>query len=158
MSALRLRSVTLADAKLLLSWRNDETVRRSAFASEEIEWPPHERWFTKKLSSSSTRIWILEQDGQPVGQVRYELSGEIAEISFSVAREFRGQGFGVDLLSRSAPLACQELKPSKLVGFVKVDNIASSGAFERAGFERAARCKWKGAECNRYEKACLECG
>jgi RimJ/RimL family protein N-acetyltransferase len=151
---LALRPATSGDARLLWSWANDPAVRASAFVPDVIPWTSHVAWLNAKLSSGHTRIWILERDGHPVGQVRYDLCGDVAEIDFSVAAEARGSGLGADLLRLSVPAACQELRAARLAGLVKTDNVRSGRAFEHAGFALAGEEVRNGATCQRYERPC----
>ena len=154
MSALVLRPARSADAKLLWQWANDSDVRRASFSPEPIAWEAHEAWLEAKLATSRTRIWLLEHDCEPVGQVRYDSDGAVAEIDYSVAAPSRGRGFGAVLLHRSAPLACGELSVGVLVGLVRDDNHASCRAFERAGFRATGREVRQGAACVRYTWRC----
>jgi len=134
---LVLRDASADDVELLYSWRNEPAARHNSFNREVIESDAHRRWFAAKLAAhTQTRIWILTDDGIPVGQVRYERRGEAAEISFSIDSRFRGRGLGTAILKLSAPKACQELGVHEVRGLVKVDNTASIAAFERAGFRR----------------------
>ena len=154
MSALVLRRASRADAKLLWQWANDPDVRRASFSPEPIAWETHEPWLEARLAAPGTRIWVLEHDGEAVGQVRYDRAGDAAEIDYSVTAPSRGRGFGAALLRRSAPLACGELGVDALVGLVRDENRASCRTFERAGFRVASREVRHGAVCVRYTWRC----
>ena len=49
MQKLFLREVTKADAKLLLEWRNESSVRENSFHSEIIAYKDHVNWLSGKL-------------------------------------------------------------------------------------------------------------
>src|SRR5262249_11385785 len=104
---LTLPPATPQDAKLIWGGANDPTVRACAFSREPIPWESHLRWYENQLASPGTRFWVVEEDGEPVGQIRYDRdeAGRAAEISFSVARDHRGRGFGVELIQRTCGLA-----------------------------------------------------
>jgi UDP-2,4-diacetamido-2,4,6-trideoxy-beta-L-altropyranose hydrolase len=137
--ALLLREATRDDLELLYAWRNDPTTRLNSFRQEEVDRDEHRRWLeTKLLAPDRARIWILMEDGVPVGQVRYDRNGESADISVSIDDRFRGRGLGTAILRMSAPRACRDLGVSELRGMVKLDNAASMAAFVRAGFRRGA--------------------
>lgn len=126
------------DARLLFDWRNDPTARRFSRNKDEIEWDEHLEWLIGRLQSAECRIWIALVGGLPVGQIRYEREegprGKVAQISYSVAAEHRGKGYGAAILRASRGRAWQELELSAIVGEVEPDNIPSRRAFERAGF------------------------
>ncbi|HYH07575.1 MAG TPA: GNAT family N-acetyltransferase [Thermoanaerobaculia bacterium] len=136
MSALALREVTVDDAALLREWRNDPSVRASSFNQDAVAADAHRAWLTKKLASADTKMWILTADGVPAGQVRYDKTGEQAEVSVSLDARFRGMGLGVAILTMSAPRACRELGLREIRAVVKLTNAASLNAFARAGFRR----------------------
>lgn len=139
MTALDLREATAVDADLLREWRNDPDVRRNSFEQGGVEEAAHLRWLAAKLAARGrTRIWILTEDGVPVGQIRYDVDGEAAQISFSIGALFRGRGLGSAIVQLSAPRACDELGVRELRAFVKQMNRASMAAFVRAGFRREA--------------------
>lgn len=156
MTDLTLRRATMADAKLLWGWANDPEVRRASFTSEPIAWERHEAWLEAKLAAPDTRIWLLEHEGEPVGQVRYDREGDAADIGYSVAAPSRRQGFGTVILERSAPRACRELGVARLVGVVREGNEASCRAFVRAGFTAAGVERRGDAACIRYTWCCDE--
>ncbi|MCB8980448.1 MAG: UDP-2,4-diacetamido-2,4,6-trideoxy-beta-L-altropyranose hydrolase [Ardenticatenaceae bacterium] len=130
-----LRPALPKDSRLYWHWANDHQVRNNAFHSEPIPWDDHQRWFKNKLKSQQARLWLLYRAGEPIGQIRYDLTeNDAAEISFSVASEGRGQGAGTKLLQYTRHLACAALGVMKVTGFVLQENKASSRAFEKAGF------------------------
>ena len=140
MTSRVLRPATANDVDLLYSWRNDPGARENSFSREVIDGTSHGRWFEAKLEArEETRIWILIEEGVPVGQIRYDRSNaSVANISLSIDSRFRGRGLGTEILRLSAPRACQELGVQELCGLVKATNGASIVAFERAGFRRGA--------------------
>ena len=50
--------------------RNDPLVRASSFHTEEIPYEQHQKWYEQKRKNENCRIYILEDAGAPVGQVR----------------------------------------------------------------------------------------
>lgn len=154
MSEMVLRPAGSDDAALLWEWANDPSVRANAFRGDPIPWESHLRWLEGKLASRDCRMWILEVDGGPAGQIRYDRDGATAIISFSVDRTRRGQGIGKALISRSAALACRELGVRVLAGLVKPGNPASSRVFEATGFTRVGDVPVEGQAAVRYERPC----
>jgi UDP-2,4-diacetamido-2,4,6-trideoxy-beta-L-altropyranose hydrolase len=134
---LRIREAEAEDAEFLWQWRNDPLVRQNSFNSDPIPWAQHQSWYVNKLNSPGTLIYILDEDGEPVGQIRYErVSHELVQIaSISVRAEKRGRGYGKMILCRTVRLACEKLDVAKVVAVVKENNIASLHTFKAAGFD-----------------------
>lgn len=97
-------------------------------------------------------MWVLEQAGRPVGQIRYDRAGNRATISLSVAREDRGRGLGTLLLKRSVPLVFRSLGVRRLVGLVTTENPPSQWMFRLAGFVPTATLVRRGRRCIQFER------
>jgi RimJ/RimL family protein N-acetyltransferase len=154
MKELSLRPATIDDAALLFDWRNDSAVRASAFDQSLFSFDVHRAWLKSKLECRDCMIWILESDGEPLGQIRYDRVGTCAEIDIAVSETQRGKGLGSKLLQMSADKACHRLGVDRLVGIVKDENPASCRAFEKAGFQRIGAVFHREDKCFRYERAC----
>lgn len=136
MMNLRLRVAEENDCLLIWEWANDRTVRENAFNSEHILWKNHQLWYYKKLASSDSQLWILEYDGIPAAQIRYDrVDVNTAEISYSVAFDYRGQGLGTKILLFTMQLACEQLNVKFLRALVLSFNKASIAIFIKAGFQ-----------------------
>lgn len=132
---LTVRRARFQDAKLLWKWANDLGVRSNSFHSEMITLEDHFTWFKQKLDSADTKIWIVEQNQTPIGQIRYDrVAKDTAEIGFSVASEHRGRGLGTKILELTVNMGCQELDVKRLKGIVISSNTASMSSFTSAGF------------------------
>ena len=95
------RRAERGDAELLWRWANDLETRRNAFSQMPIPWPDHLAWLDGRLASAATRIWIFSDGDTPVGQVRFDMAGEAAEIDIAVAPERRGRGYGKAMLTEA---------------------------------------------------------
>jgi UDP-2,4-diacetamido-2,4,6-trideoxy-beta-L-altropyranose hydrolase len=139
-SNLHLRRAAEHDMMLYFEWANDPAVRQNAFSQEPIPLEAHRNWFAKKLFSPTSYLFVLEQDGMPIGQIRFdEIKQGVFEIDFSVAPEMRGSGFGQYLLKYGVTeLRKIILVPFRVYGEVKAENAASARAFLHAGFTEGA--------------------
>jgi RimJ/RimL family protein N-acetyltransferase len=128
-------------------------VRANSFSSDPIPQEQHLKWCLEKLSSDATRIWIMELDGAVIGQIRYDRTDpETAEIDFTVAPAYRGQGVGTSTLVLTCRSACDELGVTRLVGVVLESNVSSARAFQKAGFRQlAAGREVQGRRCSIFE-------
>src|SRR5712691_1473229 len=93
------REAGIDDAELLWRWANDAETRRNAFSKSTIPFDEHFAWLERRLRLDATRIWIFSDEDTPVGQVRFDIVGEAAEIDISVAPERRGRGYGKAMLT-----------------------------------------------------------
>ena len=130
-----LRKAQMEDAIKALEWRNDETTRMNSFNHEIIRKEDHLEWFKRKLDDKACLLYILEDEEGPSGSIRIDLSGEIGEISYMIAPEKRGKGYGTEILG----LVEKEIADTKLktlVGFVEKDNNASGRCFEKNAYTK----------------------
>ena len=129
MDELKLRRAEKNDSRFLFALRNDEKVRKNSFHTEKISYEQHETWFERKLSEPQTKIFILEKEMQPMGQIRVEIAENAAEISYALCREFRGKGYAKWMLAELERLAVEKNWCDKLIAEVKRENTASKKIF-----------------------------
>jgi UDP-2,4-diacetamido-2,4,6-trideoxy-beta-L-altropyranose hydrolase len=124
----------------LWMWANDWTVRAQSLDPAPIAWDEHVAWFAHHLYDSTSRILILEVDGLPVGQLRFDLAGQRATISYSLDGCVRGRGWGTELVERGlASLRVdQGAEITEVEAIVRRDNPASTTVFDKLGFDRTA--------------------
>lgn len=127
---LRLRPATVADAALLLEWRNDEATRQASHNTGVVTPEDHARWLDALLRDPSRRLFIAEVNGDPVGSVRADRDpdGACHELSWTVAPAARGRGMGV----RMVQLLLAEVS-GPVRAEVKPGNQASVRIAEAAG-------------------------
>lgn len=134
--ALKIRSVTDQDCRLLWEWVNDPVVRASAFDSHPISWQEHLDWFQRKHADPSCALYLLmDGQGHPMGQARFDRQPDgSAEIDISLSKEYRGRGVGLQALR----LACETFRAgtpmARIVAAIKPENIASVRIFQKGGF------------------------
>src|SRR5262249_869288 len=131
--SLDLRHGTLGDAKVLWRWANDPETRRNSFSKAAIPWEAHRSWLKGKLKDPSCSLYIGEEGGRPLGQVRLDRRDGAAVISVSVAPEHRGAGRGVRLIREGCRRFFKKTGTSEVLAYVKPSNVSSRKAFERAG-------------------------
>jgi RimJ/RimL family protein N-acetyltransferase len=127
-----IRDITNSDCNLLFQWANDVTVRNNAVNTSPILWETHEKWFKQRINSADVKFFILEINGTPAGQVRYELNNNFWVIDYSIEINFRGLGYGKFLIKNTLEL----LKSFPIMALVKADNLASIKIFEALNFRQ----------------------
>jgi UDP-2,4-diacetamido-2,4,6-trideoxy-beta-L-altropyranose hydrolase len=132
---LALRRATLDDARRLLEWRNDDSVRLVSLNSTPIAWGEHLAWLQRKLADPDHFHWIAESDGEPSGSVRFDIADGKARVSITVAPDRRGERLGRRLLAEGERRLLDER--GDVVQFaaeILPGNRPSRRLFERAGY------------------------
>jgi RimJ/RimL family protein N-acetyltransferase len=126
--SITLRLATIKDADMLFDWRNDSETRKASHSTSKVVKEDHIAWLTRTLSNVNRQLLIAEENGDPVGTVRADLSENMWELSWTVAPSARGCGVGklmVALLAKNIP--------GPIRAEVKVGNNASTMIAEYAG-------------------------
>lgn len=116
---LKLRKAEEKDCRFLFDLWNDEDVRKNSFQTQPILYEQHETWFCRKLLDEQTKIFILEQEQQSVGQVRIDGCEGKGEISYALCKEAKGHGYSKWILSELERRAREGFWCSGLIAEVK---------------------------------------
>ncbi len=134
----RLRRARIEDSYLLWKWANDPEVRAASFSTAPIPRETHVAWFAEKLAPDKSLLLIAEDEkAVPFGQIRFDFrqNGE-ADLNISLAKEKRGCGLAVPVIRAGVRELFASTQSERIHAFVKPQNVASVGAFEKAGFVR----------------------
>jgi RimJ/RimL family protein N-acetyltransferase len=134
--AVTLRPARNDDAGRVMEWRNDGDAVRFSVTGRPVSAAEHRRWFTAMLADGDVRLWIAEEAGEAVGQVRLDVTEATGTVSIAVAREHRGRGLAVTMLRALIEVVAAEGGLGRLKALTHPDNVASLRAFEGAGFRR----------------------
>ena len=131
--AITLRAATLADAQLLLDWRNDAATRQASHTTAEVSRADHQAWLQRCLADPQRRLWVACQGAQAVGTVRAEPGpdGSATLLSWTVNPARRGSGIGRAMVE----LATRQLS-GRLQAQVKQGNVASQRIALAAGLKQ----------------------
>ncbi|MBS5931621.1 MAG: GNAT family N-acetyltransferase [Clostridiales bacterium] len=134
---LVLKLFTMEQVELLYKWANDPDCRKNSFQTESIPYETHVKWCSDKLESNDVDIYIAYLNSIPVGQLRVMYKERTALISYSIDKNFRGLGLGLQLIQSIEKYRLYgENNINELVGKVKLDNIASQKVFEKCYYEK----------------------
>lgn len=125
---MRLRRAELADGEMLLRWRNDSLTLSASHTSAPVSQEGHVAWLDQVLRESSRRLFIAEVEGVAVGTVRADQSGEGWLLSWTIAPEHRGRGYGKAMVKLAA-----DMTPGRLLAEIKAGNAASAAIADAAG-------------------------
>ena len=135
-SKLAVRLAKLDDCVEFFNWANDPAVREQSLSTSTIQWLDHKIWFSKKISSNSSEIYVMEADGLPVGQVRFEKSAADAEINYSLDKIVRNRRWASAMLEMTMKMFGQKCS-STIRARVKSSNVKSTAVFKQLGFSEA---------------------
>lgn len=127
---LCLRKATAEDARMLLDWRNDPGTRANSFQKGKVGWEEHVAYLHKTLADDRTDLFVAEAGNDAVGTGRMVFRGNACILSWTVAPQKRGQGWGKRLLA-----AMVELLPegTEFEAEVLENNAASRHMAEAVG-------------------------
>jgi len=132
-----LRLATVDDAEILQNWRNDPETRSASLNSEIVLWEEHIHWLEASLKSRTRFIYIAEIENTSIGTIRTDLSDEFCQLSWTVATEVRGKGFGKEMVMMAANqidgTICSKIKSTNRASQRIAMNAGMSFSFEKDG-------------------------
>jgi RimJ/RimL family protein N-acetyltransferase len=135
MSESYLRRAIIDDMDILFEWVNDQATRQNAFNTKQITYDEHKQWFSDKLKSDNSVIYIYCFNDTPIGQVRLDIENGCGMISYSIDINHRSQGHGGRILELMEAYGKTKLPYMKaLIARVKKSNVASLRIFERLNY------------------------
>ena len=131
-----LRPATAADSDRLREWRNDPETVVASLSGRAVEPEEHQEWLARVLSDPDERLFIVEEEGEPVGQVRLQRHEDgTLEVHIALAAGARGRGIGRETLE----LAWDEAGGEPVTARVLANNERSLRAFAAVGFRERSR-------------------
>ena len=146
-----LRKANMEDAEILFQWKNDPDTIANSITKRGVTKEEHIEWLQKAIENPKRKLFILEVEEVPAGQLRLDITemkqeqtelsqnDEIrnamtAEISYGLAADYRGKGLGRVLLEQAERQA-DILGLRELTAEVLLHNVASQKLFRSLGFE-----------------------
>ncbi len=142
--AIYLRPMTFEDTELIVSWRNQDAVRRNFIYQELFTREGHEHWIRTMVETGRVVQMIIceAEDGRPVGSVYLrdiDRQHNKAEYGIFIGGEgARGKGYGTMAAGLMIRYAFEEMGLHRLFLRVFADNTQAIRSYEKAGFEREA--------------------
>ena len=128
-----IRRGNLEDFDILFKWINDEDVIKFSRYGKEMNLEEFNSYFDDRID----KLFILEEDLFPIGQICYDLIDNEGIINYCVDKEERGKGYGKELVKYLVAFAKENIEEiDKLSAFVHTNNIPSIKIFESLGFIR----------------------
>ena len=132
---IRLRSARAEDAQRLHEWVNSPDSLAGKHATDRpIPWEHHRQWLEERLIDSASAVWIVECEGEAVGQLRVQDKDLGLEVDIYVIPSSRRAGVARRALELGAEAARERWPGRPLVALVLPDNTASRALFLAAGY------------------------
>lgn len=121
--------------------RNDPSVIEACFNSSPVSFHSHLGWFMRKLRDPKTELKIIEENGKPIGQIRFDMLESGAEISIDIIEACRGKGVGSRSIAEASGVFFREHpEVNTIAAFIKLENTPSQRTFAKAGFSNPDVC------------------
>ncbi len=134
---ITIRLAAQNDVLTYFKWANDPEVRMNSVNTSPISLKDHTNWFYAKLKSKNSLLYIISKNGIPLGQVRFDKEKNSAEIDYSIAKGYRGKGYGEIVLKNAIKEYYNKFPKDTIIAKAKESNIASNRVFEKSGFKKA---------------------
>ncbi len=139
-----LRPMTYEDTDLIVSWRNQETVRRNFIYQELFTRESHENWIHTMVETGKVVQMVIceTEGGRPVGSVYLrdiDRRHNKAEYGIFIGGEkARGKGYGTMAARLMIRYAFEEMGLHRLFLRAFADNAQAIRSYEKAGFKKEA--------------------
>ena len=132
-----IREAELDDCNLIYEWINDKETRNQSFSTETIPFTNHKNWLIAKLKQEDFYYFIVLYNNIPCGQIRFSIDQNSATLSYLVAPDFRGNGFGKIIVEMGIVKIKNREIAKQIIAFVRFNNIASNKIFRSLGFKES---------------------
>jgi len=134
-NAINLRAVRLDDSERIFAWRNRPEIVALGSLQRSVSWEEHASWFQDTLIGELRALYIVEEDGQAIGQIRFDWQGKRqGEVSIYLLPEFMGRGLGVAALWKGCQLAFASGRAGRISAHIRKENPRSLATFIKVGF------------------------
>lgn len=149
--SITIRQLEINDKQITFEWANDPITRQHSFNSEPILFDQHSKWFDSKIKDKSAHYFVCEVDSRSAGLIRFDfdLVEDAFIVGITIDKNFRGRKLATPFLMK----ACKKLLglfDKQIIAYIKMDNITSKKAFEKAGFKFKSKLKIDGNETYKY--------
>ena len=135
---LRIRNAHQEDCLDIHKIRNEEEIRKFSFDTSEITFENHRSWFEKTLVDDKRRLFVVTEENQIYGVVRFDLSKDLkeAEVSIYVSKTAANKGVGKFALLESEKLLKNEIAScKKIIAKALIDNERSIQFFKNCAYQ-----------------------
>jgi RimJ/RimL family protein N-acetyltransferase len=132
---LKIRLANNNDAKSLFEWFNSsDSMKYKYITKTKILFIEHKKWFECLLKSSSDKIFIIEKNGLPIGNIRLKVTQYI-DVDIYIINDERKKGYAKLVLSNFIRILKKIDKKSIFEVLVSKVNLPSLRLFKSCGFK-----------------------
>jgi len=134
---LRIRKIKSSDWQYFCKWWKDEDLAKLTSGVSESSEQVLRGYFKDMLKNSQNYYFMVEVDGQVIGNVSLVFEAEnVFEIQIVIGeKEFWEQGYGTEAILLSVEFAKTKLNAKKIILKVRRENLRAIRAYEKCGFE-----------------------
>jgi len=134
-SAISLRPATMSDREMVFRWRNDPFIVARGSFLREVGWEEHKTWFEEVITGNTRRMFIVHDQGNPIGQIRFDrINRQECVVSVYLLEAFTGRGWGVQAILLGCAAIFEAWDVGRVVACVRLENRLGRSAFLKAGF------------------------
>ncbi len=122
------------DIERTFQWRNDPFFIKRSTTQRPVTWEEHQSWYARALNNPDQKIFVVVQGDEPIGEVRFDHTNDLAVISVYLVEEKTGKGLGVEAIRLGTQAAFKEWNLTRIVACIRQDNLPASRAFAKAGY------------------------
>lgn len=135
-TSIEIRVARHDDSQKLFEWRNHQTIRAVSRNTDLIDLESHKKWFASVLAAPDKSLLIGQCNGEPIGVVRFDISGDEAEVSIYLIPGIKQSGYGSGLLHNAERwFTANRPEVNKLRAHVFDGNEPSKQLFLGAGYQ-----------------------
>jgi len=136
----------LSDMIDLYKLANDKVVRRNSFNQEAIALEDHKKWFKEKLWDKNSYFYVVRQNNEFIGSIRYDRKeDDIFIVGVQIVEKYRGKGLATKIIALSAEQLFSIVgKDIKIIAYIKRENKSSAKAFASANYKLVNEIQFKG--------------
>ena len=127
------RNANEKDIDFVFHCSNEISVRENSINNNLIYYSDHKIWFKKKIIDKSHLFWILLNNDNPCGIIRFELSKKLDHLSYLIAKNNRGNKFGKKMIELAIKKK-KQIRTNNIIAITLVKNEQSIKTLESCGF------------------------
>ena len=148
---MNIRNATIEDIYDIYKISNDDTIRKASFNQQKIDLKEHKIWFSNKLKDKQCIYLVAIEKEQVVGQIRFDIIRNEANVSISMLNASRGKGLATQIMQEALSIL-KNNKPSinEIKANIRKENDISKSFFEKCNYHFSNKIMINGCDAYQY--------